>query len=84
MIVETASGSMYQIAGLKARRLSGPNDPTPRLGYDGAWRALQVEPVVRIGLPIVLIWTDEIDPPAAEGHTPGTVTSRVVRIEGMS
>lgn len=83
MIVETESGSRYEIDGLRARRLFGKKDPTARLGEDGAWRDLEQEPVVRLGLPLVLLWTSAIQPAAAEGCVPGTITSRVVKIVGV-
>ena len=79
MIFRTVTGSVYEVDGLRARRLSGRSSPTARIGKNLEWRELSEEPQIVVGEPALLLWTDDIDPPAELG-VPGTLTSRVVEI----
>jgi hypothetical protein len=58
----------------RIRRLSGVNDPTPRVGVDGEWRPYQALAQTEIGLVILWPW---INP---NGTLPTTITSPVVAV----
>lgn len=85
MIAETISGSRYEIdlAGKRARRLSGGGPATARMP-DGVWRAftLMYPPAGPVlGQCMSFLWADaEVGPAAADGCTPGTVTSPVMLV----
>jgi hypothetical protein len=88
MKFSTESGSMYEVnpETKQVRRLIGINDPTLRVGTDGRWRTyLELSPV-EIGRPVWIIWTADV--PLFDGSpsdaVPGTLTSRVTRIEEAS
>lgn len=85
MIVETISGSRYEIdlAGKRARREYGPGPATKRMP-DGVWREFigtaPLEGPV-LGKRMFFEWADEsVGPTAAEGSQPGTITTPVFLI----
>lgn len=79
-IFKTATGSVYEVRDLRARRLIGVTDPTRRIGMDGAWRKLESEPKIVVGLGVLLEWAPGIVPAAVPGAKPATLTSPVVDI----
>jgi hypothetical protein len=86
MIVETVSGSKYEVdlARSRARRLAGESPATPRMP-DGVWRTfVGMLPLggPKLGVPMYFEWADEsVGPPARNGGTPGTVTSNVYLLD---
>ena len=86
MIITTLSGSRYEIDGTRIRRLSGKNDPTPRIGKDGAWKEfLSIRPEIpQIGSPLMILWDPSKVPllPENEGEigAPMTLTSTVIEV----
>jgi len=82
MIVETVSGSKYEVdvAGRRARRLSGESPPTERMP-DGVWRTfsrMHPQGGPTLGKSMMFEWADEtVGPAAAPGKSPGTVTTPV-------
>lgn len=84
MFAETETGSIYQIdvAGRRARRVTGLNAPTPRTGADGEWHGIAGMLPVQLNRRMLFEWSPDITPAAEPGKRPGTVTSRVVDIVG--
>ena len=81
MIFVTRSGSTYEYDehNKRVRRVNGKTDITPRMGKDGEWRSV-ASILVQEGASAYIFWTNDCDPPAAEGTFPTTVTSPVVEI----
>lgn len=75
MIVETESGSIYQIDGMRFWR---SNDEAP-LRRDGQWLQLLEIPCPTIGLPMVLV----VEPLALEANATFRHTTMVTRIDYM-
>lgn len=75
MTFTTATGSRYEIdtEGKRVRRLGGRAEPTPRQGVDGQWRTYADCTELRVGVPVVFVWS-------LEGRVPSTVTSLVVAV----
>jgi hypothetical protein len=88
MIVETVSGSQYEVdvGGRRARRLAGTH-PVPRMP-DGVWRTFAgMLPIQgpELGKRMFFEWADEsVGAPAAAGFTPGTVTTPVYQVLMLS
>lgn len=82
MIVETVSGSKYEVdvGGRRARRLEGERPATSRMP-DGVWRSFTgMLPIngPELGKRMFFEWADEsVGTAAKSGHTPGTVTTPV-------
>ncbi len=85
----TISGSMYEVdlKEKKCRRLIGVNDPQPRQGKDGEWKAfVDILPEVPVkGSPVIFVWdratTPKLEDTPEEGYiAPTTMTSYVVEI----
>ncbi len=81
---DTESGSAYELDAetKRIRRLGGANDPTPRQGADGEWRAYDSASHPVIGESVVICWDPETTALLAgspEGAIPATITSLVVR-----
>lgn len=82
MIFETETGSIYEVDGLRVRRLDGKGSPTPRIGE--GWKEIKDHGPIKVGGHVLLVWPDSVpllpgSPPEA---TPATMTSRVVKICG--
>lgn len=80
----------------RIRRLSGNGDPTRRTGQDGAWREYEsvkctaslgtaiygpLFDEIKPGYLLLITWPDGTKPAAVSGAVPGTLTSRILRIE---
>ena len=79
----TETGSVYQLdeTGHRARRLSGTQAPTARVGSDGAWRAYVTATPVVVGQPVVVVWAIDDEPDGTGLLTArSTVTSPVVSV----
>jgi len=65
----TTANSTYQIneTDRLIRRLQGVNDPTPRQGADGAWKAYRTLGLMFDGL--LIVWGDNPDGSAATTWT---------------
>jgi hypothetical protein len=87
MIAETCSGSRYEIdlAGKRARRLSGEGPATERMP-DGVWRSftgMHPEHGPLLGQRMFFEWADEsVGPAAAAGSMPATITTPVMLVCG--
>lgn len=77
MLFTTATGSQYELAEGRVRRLSSPHSPTPRQGKDGKWKDyFKCMPAVPcVGLPVLFIWN-------IRGQS--TLTANVVEISEIS
>lgn len=86
MIVETVSGSKYEVdvAGRRARRLSGESPATPRMP-DGVWRnfsRMHPQNGPTLGHCMAFEWADESVGPAALARcAPGTITTAVYQMQ---
>lgn len=90
MIVETISGSYYEIdeANNQIRRLKGNGDITPRFGEDGKWKKYRMilPETIQVGKGMIIAW--EQDTPLLpetrvdgdEIAIPATYTSNVKRV----
>ena len=76
MICYTETGSIYEIDNInkKIRRLSGQENPTPRIGQDGQWRKFKTIEKISNGQ-MLIIW--DFEGLVAKS----TLTSIVVRTE---
>lgn len=70
----TVSGSVYEVNtdSKQIRRLKGAEDPTPRQGPDGQWRAYKdlIPNPVKVGSGVVIMWGTET---ALLAETEGTL-----------
>lgn len=90
MIVKTETGSRYEVDSVKKqiRRLSGKNDPTPRIG-NAEWRPYNDISDIEVGCQVLIVWTDDVELleetkamlEDGEHAVPTTLTSRIVEIE---
>ena len=57
MIFRTQN-STYEIdtEGKRIRRLYGANDPEPRQGQDGEWKAYEEVTDIEPGIPVIVVW----------------------------
>lgn len=78
----TESGSTYEIdtTAKRVRRLLGAENPTPRVGADGEWRAYHDTTDLVVGHRLFIQWCSDIVPAPEPGALPLTVTTRVVSI----
>lgn len=91
----TISGSVYEVNtdSKQIRRLNGTQDPTPRQGKDGQWRAYdEIAPnPPKVGASVAIKWAGDVDL-TEEGKAfvvdnpggfamPLTVTSMLVSVE---
>lgn len=81
MFFTTYSGSVYEVdpEAKKIRRVEGTTTTTRRVG-SGEWRSYYRIEGPEVGLPVVVFWTKDIDPPPADGLIPATVTSLVQQV----
>jgi hypothetical protein len=75
----TSSGSSYEVCyeSSRIRRLSGSRSPTERQGNDGDWKRYAAISQIALGEPVLVVWTDEVQP-FREGDVLCTRTSAVV------
>ena len=83
MIVRTETGSVYEINHEEKliRRQSGEGPPTDRM--EGGWRPFEDIFAGQLGMPLVIVWGDDVaalDPDAPPPIAKTTITSRVVEI----
>jgi len=74
MKFKTVTGSIYEVDGMRVRRLTGAKDPTPRQGEDGEWKDCLEMSNISIGQSVIFGWRLE------EGLLKSTATSYVVAI----
>ena len=81
MFFTTLSGSVYEVdkEAKQIRRVEGTTTTTRRVGA-GEWRPYYRIDGPEVGLPVMIFWTEDIDPPPAEGTLPATVTSPVQQV----
>lgn len=75
MTFETVTGSKYEVAEGKIRRLSGTKRPTPRQGEDGNWKVFMSMSGVVVGASVLIGWE------FAHGVLKSTLTSAVSKVE---
>lgn len=75
MIFETQN-SVYELDQdqKNIRRLSGKENPTPRQGSDGQWKAIKSIVPLKVGLQSMIVWG------FGEDHIKTTMTSPLIRI----
>lgn len=81
MFFTTFSGSVYEVdkEAKRIRRVEGTTTTTRRVGK-GEWRQYYRIDGPEVGLPVVIFWTEDIDPPPVDGAAPATVTSLVQQV----
>jgi hypothetical protein len=81
---ETRSGSVYEVdqKEQRIRRLGGPDDPQPRQGDDGEWKAYRSISPIELGRCVLVCWPTGT--PLHDGSPqyalPCTLTSEVVQV----
>lgn len=77
--VEYDPGVVDSPATGRVRRLGGENDPTPRQGPDGVWKAFMAITAIRPGDCVTIIW--KIDDVEDFSIARTTITSEILWVE---
>lgn len=92
MLFITETGSTYEVdqADKRIRRLSGVDNPTPRVGKDGEWRSYESITGLEVGSQAIILWSPQDTEPLPDTNVeeggailPITMTSVVKKIMGM-
>ncbi len=87
MIIHTETGSIYEVdrKNKRVRRMTGKDNPTPRMGKDGEWRSytdIQPDPP-EAGGRLLIVWSikaTESEEGLVDLSAPTTLTSTIVAI----